>query len=156
MIVAPSSSLDAREVKARADFFSIASRYIRLRRTGRQFVGLCPFHSERHESCYVEPRRKLWYCFGCNRGGDVFDLVMLAEDCDFFEALGIVSVFSGGSGARPASRAEATRRGLPPGREGFARPLHIARKTEARERSFSPANNWPSVEDCAAERGLFT
>jgi hypothetical protein len=90
------SSVSAREVKSHADFSAIASRYMRLRRAGRQFVGLCPFHSERHPSCYVHPEKRIFYCFGCNRGGDVFDFVMLAESCDFLEALRIVADFSSG------------------------------------------------------------
>ena len=147
------SLLDACEVKSRADFFSIASRYVRrLRRAGRQFVGLCPFHSERHPSLYIHPEKKIFYCFGCNAGGDLFDFVMRSEGCDFSEALRIVSGFSGGSEARPAKRAAAKRRGLPPGLAVFARPHPIGGKTEAREHSFSPVNQWPSVEDCAAER----
>jgi len=148
-------SLDACDVKARADFFAIASRYTRLRRAGRQFVGLCPFHSERHPSFYVHPEKKVFYCFGCNRGGDLFDFVMLVESCDFSEALRIISGFSGGSDGGPRSGPE-SRRGLPPGRAVFARPLHIGGKPEPRERSFSSANRWPSVEDCAAERAFFT
>jgi DNA primase len=142
------SPLDAREVKFRADFFSIASRYTRLRRAGQQFVGLCPFHSERHASCYVHPEKKIFYCFGCGAGGDLFDFVMKAEGCDFSKALRIVSSGIGFSAEGPKAPEQ--------GRAVFARPKHIDGKTEVRERSFSPANRWPSVEDCAAERVLFT
>lgn len=112
-MILPSPFLpDARTVKARADFFAIASRYMRLRRAGRQYVGLCPFHSERHPSCYVHPHKNIFYCFGCGRGGDVFDFVMLAESCDFLEALRIVNEFSEGGG--PRERAERA--------SGFERP----------------------------------
>jgi len=83
--------LDAREVKSRCDFLTIASRYTRLRRAGRQYVGLCPFHSERHPSFYVEPDRKIYYCFGCRDGGDVFDFVMKADACSFLEAMQIIN-----------------------------------------------------------------
>src|SRR5438445_299131 len=97
MISPPLPSLDAREVKARADFFAIASRYTRLHRAPRgQFVGLCPFHSERHPSCYVHPEKKIFYCFGCGGGGDLFDFIMRAEGCDFLGALQIVAEFSSG------------------------------------------------------------
>jgi DNA primase len=85
----------ARELKARADFIAIASQYTQLRRAGRQFVGLCPFHPERHPSCYVEPEKRIWKCFGCGLGGDIFAFVMRAEGCDFFDALRIVAGFSG-------------------------------------------------------------
>jgi len=88
----PASPFDASAaLKARADFVAIASRYTRLRRVGRQYIGLCPFHSERHPSFYVEPKRKIWKCFGCDRGGDLFAFVMLTENCDFLGALRIVA-----------------------------------------------------------------
>lgn len=86
--------LSSREVKKRADFFAIASRYTRLRPTGSQWRGLCPFHHESTASFYVEPKQNVWKCFGCERGGDVFDFVMLAEHCDFSSALQIVSDFA--------------------------------------------------------------
>lgn len=94
-ILSPASGFDASEVKLRADFVVIASRYTRLRRAGRQFVGLCPFHSEQHPSFYVEPDRKIWKCFGCEAGGDLFAFVMRAEGCDFFDAVRIVAGLSG-------------------------------------------------------------
>jgi CHC2 zinc finger len=85
-------ALDARDVKSRADFVAIASRYANLRRAGRQYVGRCPFHSERHPSFYVDPERKLFKCFGCGAGGDVFAFVMRAEGCDFRWALELVAL----------------------------------------------------------------
>jgi hypothetical protein len=94
-ILPPVSPPNARELKAHADFLVIASRYTRLRRAGRQYVGLCPFHSERHPSFYVEPKKKLWKCFGCGAGGDMFAFVMHVEGCDFLDALRIVATLSG-------------------------------------------------------------
>jgi len=105
----------ARDLKSQCDFVAIVGRFTRLRRSGRQYVGLCPFHSERHPSFYVRPERKVFYCFGCGVGGDVFRFVMLAEGCDFRRALEIVSGrgvaassegrrpsrFAGGVGAKP-------------------------------------------------------
>src|SRR2546427_4890809 len=90
------SPLEASALKARADFVAIASRYTRLSRAGRQYVGRCPFHSERRPSFYVEPQRKIWKCFGCQAGGDLFAFVMRAEGCDFLDALRIVAEFSAG------------------------------------------------------------
>ncbi|HVA17468.1 MAG TPA: CHC2 zinc finger domain-containing protein [Candidatus Dormibacteraeota bacterium] len=83
--------LDAREVRRTCDFLAIASRYTRLRRVGAQYRGLCPFHRESHPSLYIEPQKQIWKCFGCDRGGDVFAFVMLAEDCGFSEALQIAA-----------------------------------------------------------------
>jgi hypothetical protein len=91
--------LDAREVKAHCDFLAIAGRYTRLRRSGRQYAGLCPFHSERHPSFYVESKRKIFHCFGCGAGGDVFAFIMRAESCDFPRALAIADSFPSGVAA---------------------------------------------------------
>jgi len=112
VIFSPRPWLDARKVKRRADFLAIASRYMRLRRKGQQHVGRCPFHLERHPSCYIEPEGKIWKCFGCQQGGDLFDFVMLAEDCTFSDALWIVADSSSGvareSGPRSGPRFRAS------------------------------------------------
>lgn len=89
------SLLDARDLKGRCDFISAVRRYVRLRRAGRQYVGLCPFHKEKHPSFYVESQRKIFYCFGCGAGGDVFDFIMRVESCDFRQALQILAAFPG-------------------------------------------------------------
>lgn len=160
-------SLDAREVKARADFLAVASCYMRLRRAGRQFVGLCPFHPERHPSCYVHPEKKAFYCFGCNRGGDIFDFIMLAECCDFSEALRIVSEFSSGVAAKSEPRSgERFRSGVGASPGLRSRHLHspesrekiLARldATNRRVRAIEALNRAASLElatACEPERG---
>lgn len=86
----------AAEVKARANFLEIVSQYTFLRRVGDQYMGRCPFHSERHASFYVHPQKKIFYCFGCGAGGDVFSFVMKITGCDFRMALEKVAEFSPG------------------------------------------------------------
>ncbi len=146
----------ASEVKARADFVAIASRYTSLRRAGRQYVGLCPFHSERHPSFYVHPEKKIFYCFGCAAGGDLFAFIMRAEGCDFVSALRIVA------GGDSPSQSRAKRATVCEGRKGrsplkrakHAPSLHSPKhERELEPRSFSSANTWPSLE-CAAERQI--
>jgi hypothetical protein len=84
----PDQRLDAGEVKSQADIVEVASRYTNLKKAGRNFTGLCPFHSEKHGSFFVFPEKQTWHCFGaCNTGGDVIALVMKAENCDFKTAL---------------------------------------------------------------------
>jgi DNA primase len=83
-------------LKARVDLVSLAGKFTQLRRSGRQFVGLCPLHTERHASFYVHPGKQVFKCFGCGRGGDVFEFVMRATGCDLFHALQIVAEFSEG------------------------------------------------------------
>ena len=168
MIVTPSSSLDAREVKSRADFLAIASRYMRLRRAGRQFVGLCPFHSERHPSCYVHPEKKIFFCFGCGRGGDVFDFVMLAESCAFSEAVKIISGFPGvasESGPRSGTRFRASvgaspsaaKRQSPYSPESRTLILKKLDATNRQLRAIDAVNQAASIElatACEPERSL--
>jgi DNA primase len=67
----------------------VAGRYIHLLRSGRRYVGLCPFHDDRRTpSLIIYPESGRWWCFGaCNGGGDVFDFVMQAEGISFSEAV---------------------------------------------------------------------
>jgi DNA primase len=92
MIFSP--PLSARELKERVDVAAIAGQFTRLRRSGRQLVGLCPLHSERHPSFYVDPEKKVWHCFGCGAGGDVFAFIMRAMGCDFHRSLEMAAEFS--------------------------------------------------------------
>lgn len=112
-MILPAPSLDASDVKSRVDFIALARRFTRLRHSGRQFVGLCPLHTERHPSFYVDARR--WYCFGCCRGGDVFAFVIAATGCTFRRALEIVHAFSSGDFSGVAGRSRAKRGDSVPG-----------------------------------------
>jgi hypothetical protein len=96
------------EVKARAKFIEIVSQYTPLRRAGKQYVGRCPFHSERHPSFYIHAEKKVFHCFGCGASGDVFSFVMRIFSCDFRRSLEIIAQHSEGvafaSGPRSGSR----------------------------------------------------
>ncbi len=69
------------------DLLKIFGRYTALKRSGRRYVGLCPFHTEKTPSFFVDPDRGLFYCFGCGKGGDVFDFIMEKEGLSFPEAV---------------------------------------------------------------------
>jgi DNA primase len=75
------------EVRARADIVEIVSDTVVLKRSGRNYTGLCPFHNERTPSFNVNPERQIFRCFGCGEGGDVFTFVMKAHHQTFPEAL---------------------------------------------------------------------
>jgi DNA primase len=75
------------QIRQAADIVDIASLYTSLKRRGRKFVGLCPFHSEKDPSFTVDSEKQLFHCFGCGVGGDVFTLVMEKENLTFPEAL---------------------------------------------------------------------
>jgi DNA primase len=65
----------------------LAIQYTTLKPQGKALSGLCPFHSESHASFAVYPESQSWWCYGCNKGGDVFSFVMLKECLSFAEAL---------------------------------------------------------------------
>lgn len=71
------------EVKARADIVAVVSEHVALRRSGRNFIGLCPFHAEKTPSFTVSPDKQMFHCFGCQAGGDVITFVMRVSGTDF-------------------------------------------------------------------------
>lgn len=79
------------EVRLRADIVEIISEYVVLKRTGKNYQGLCPFHSEKTPSFNVNPDRQMFYCFGCHTGGNVFSFLMKKENLTFVEALKAVA-----------------------------------------------------------------
>ena len=76
-----------REILERSDIVEIISESVFLKKVGRNFVGLCPFHSERTPSFNVSPDKKIYKCFGCGRSGDVFTFLMDNNGMTFGEAL---------------------------------------------------------------------
>ena len=74
------------EIKNRADIVDIVSESVLLKKAGRNFVGLCPFHTEKTPSFTVSPDKQIFYCFGCGEGGNVFSFLMKLEGLTFPEA----------------------------------------------------------------------
>lgn len=81
----------ASEVREKIDIVSLISEYLPLKKTGRNFTTVCPFHSENTPSFVVSPERQIWHCFGCQKGGDVFTFLMEYENLEFIEALRILA-----------------------------------------------------------------
>ncbi len=75
------------DIKARTDIVQLVSQYVKLKKAGRNFKGLCPFHNEKTPSFMVSPEKQIAYCFGCHKGGDVFKFTELVEKMDVHEVV---------------------------------------------------------------------
>jgi DNA primase len=100
----------------RVDIVDVVSEHVALKRAGRRWVGLCPFHTEKTPSFTVSPERSLFKCFGCGRGGDVFTFVQLSENVPFIEAMRMLADRAGvelgpsrGQGQQGPDRADIAR-----------------------------------------------
>ena len=85
------------DIKARVDVVDLIGETVRLRRSGKNYTGFCPFHANVHTPSFaVFPESGTWRCFGaCNEGGDIFRFVMKKDGCDFPEALRILALRAG-------------------------------------------------------------
>ena len=79
------------EVREKNDIVDVISGYVKLQRKGSSYFGLCPFHNEKSPSFSVSPDKQMYYCFGCQAGGNVFTFVMEYENYSFPEALKMLS-----------------------------------------------------------------
>lgn len=79
------SSID--EIKSKIDIVELVGEYVELRKAGVNFKGLCPFHGEKTPSFVVSREKQIWHCFGCAKGGSIFNFLMEKEGMDFGEAL---------------------------------------------------------------------
>jgi len=75
------------DIKTRANIVEIVSEYVSLKKTGRNFVGLCPFHKEKSPSFTVNPEKQIFYCFGCGEGGNVVTFIMKTNEMTYPEAI---------------------------------------------------------------------
>ncbi len=74
-------------IRSQADIVDVVSDYVTLRKAGRNYKGLCPFHDEKTPSFSVNPERQIYHCFGCGKGGNVFSFLMEHENVTFVEAV---------------------------------------------------------------------
>jgi DNA primase len=75
------------EIRRAADIVELVGQFVQLKKAGRNFVGLCPFHAEKDPSFTVNPERQTFHCFGCKKGGDIFAFWMEYHSATFPEAL---------------------------------------------------------------------
>ncbi len=100
----------ADRVKQQADIVRVVGEYVRLKKSGANFTGLCPFHAEKSPSFAVHPTKQIYHCFGCGVGGDVFKFVMEMEKCAFPEAIRIVAEKCGIAIPKPKERSPEERK----------------------------------------------
>jgi len=100
----------AEKVKQQADIVRVIGEYVRLKKSGQNFTGLCPFHAEKSPSFAVHPVKQIYHCFGCGVGGDVFKFVMEVDKVAFPEAIRIVAEKCGIAIPRPKANSPEERK----------------------------------------------
>ena len=75
------------EIRNSNNILDVVSQYVVLKRSGRSYSGLCPFHKEKSPSFYVSPDKQIFHCFGCGEGGDVLGFIKKIENITFKEAI---------------------------------------------------------------------
>jgi len=103
----PQSFID--DLRLQANIVQVIQEYVPLRRAGRTYKGLCPFHGEKTPSFNVDPDKGFFHCFGCHVGGDVFKFVELHEKVGFQEAVRLLAAKFGLSLPEPAEGDESRR-----------------------------------------------
>ena len=83
------------ELKSRTDIVDVISSYVHLKRTGRNMLGLCPFHNEDTPSFSVSPEKNMFHCFGCKASGDVITFIMRIENIEYLEAIRLLAQRAG-------------------------------------------------------------
>lgn len=83
------------EIRGASDVVDVISTFVRLKKRGKDYLGLCPFHQEKTPSFSVSPTKQMFYCFGCHRGGDVVKFIMEYEKASYVEALEILAERAG-------------------------------------------------------------
>ena len=75
------------QIRSTADIIEVVSGYVQLKKRGRNYFGLCPFHNEKTPSFSVNPEKQIFKCFGCGTGGSSIDFIMEFEKLDFIESV---------------------------------------------------------------------
>ena len=88
----PEATID--ELRSNVNILDIISQYVQLHKSGKNWFGICPFHSEKTPSFSVNEQKQIFHCFSCHRGGNVFKFIMELEGLSFPESVHRVAVFA--------------------------------------------------------------
>jgi DNA primase len=91
----PYSDQQIDDIRERSDLVTVIGRRVQLRKVGKDYTGLCPFHGERTPSFYVVPNKHMWHCFGCGESGDVYKFFMKLDGMSFVDAVKHVATEGG-------------------------------------------------------------
>lgn len=91
----PTSTGIIAEIQAKVDVLAYVSQYVTLRKRGREYVGLCPFHPEKTPSFSLNAEKQVWHCYGCDAGGDLISFVKRYENVEFPDALRMLAARAG-------------------------------------------------------------
>ncbi|MCL6581476.1 MAG: DNA primase [Firmicutes bacterium] len=120
------------EIRSRVDIVAVIGEYVQLKKRGSNFVGLCPFHQEKTPSFTVSPSKQMFYCFGCQTGGNVFTFLCKREGISFAEAVELLAARAGVALPERAS----SRGGRRAGAEGRPTPGRDGGREHAGEREW--------------------
>lgn len=88
----PQKKID--EIRERVNIVEIVSEYVPLKKNGKNYIGICPFHPEKTPSFTVNDEKQIFYCFGCGAGGNVFTFLMKQKNLSFSEAVQSIGKYS--------------------------------------------------------------
>lgn len=100
------------QIRTSSDIVEVIGEYVQLRKQGRNYFGLCPFHGENSPSFSVSSDKQIFHCFGCGEGGNVFSFLMKMEGLAFTEAVQKARRKKWNCGCRVYIRARTTRRDI--------------------------------------------
>ena len=122
------------QIRTAVDLVDVVSDYVRLKKQGTRFVGLCPFHNEKTPSFSVDAQQGLFHCFGCKRGGDLYKFVEYIEGVGFLDAVRLLGARAGIELAEDDSSEERDQRESMLGALRFAAKFYFDRLKEAQGR----------------------
>ena len=80
------------QVKQYSGIVDVINQYVPLKRRGRNYIGLCPFHSERTPSFTVSPDKRIFHCFGCHESGDLISFIQKIDSASFIDAIETIAL----------------------------------------------------------------